>query len=136
MSPLASLTPSRIFYAKRIGSISNTTMQLRKEAFRTERQWCGSTSVCNLDTLFEFLLMSTGHCINQLRQVIMCKADLGVFGQVWVDKIEQPFVDFNTKHMCKNYATIQRKAEEFQIAEGEKLMLRLQDGDIRLPEIP
>ena len=111
-------------------------MQLRKEASRMERQWCGSTSVRMLDVVLKILLTSTGHCINQLRQVIMCKADLGVFGQVWVDKIEQPFVDFNTKHKCKNYDVIQRKAEEFQIAEGEKLMLRLQDGDIRLPEIP
>ena len=66
----------------------------------------------------------------------MCQPDLGVFGQLWVEPIDGPFVNFNTEHKCKNYDAIVQKAMELQVPEDEKLIVRLQDGDIRLAEIP
>jgi Mycotoxin biosynthesis protein UstYa len=51
----------------------------------------------------------------------MCHADVGVFGQVWyrADPNTEiaPFVDFNTKHTCRNYDDIRRWAEERQLPE-------------------
>lgn len=45
----------------------------------------------------------------------MCTVDVAVLGQVWVDK-EQPFayVDFNTKHTCRNFEDVRRWAEVHQ----------------------
>jgi hypothetical protein len=48
----------------------------------------------------------------------MCTIDTGVLGQVWVDP-EKPraFVDFNTRHTCKNFEAIRQWAEENQLPE-------------------
>jgi len=41
--------------------------------------------------------------------------DIGVFGSVWVNKTSpQPFVDFNTKHVCRNFEAIRSWAEQHQ----------------------
>lgn len=48
----------------------------------------------------------------------MCTMDTGVFGSVWVDPSDpQPFTDFNTKHVCKNFDSIRAWAERAQIPE-------------------
>lgn len=46
----------------------------------------------------------------------MCQPDTGMLGQIWWDK-EHPkaFVDFNTKHQCKDFEGIRRWAEERQL---------------------
>lgn len=56
------------------------------------------------------------HCMDILRQQLMCRADIGVFGQVWTQP-EDPkaFVDFNTQHKCVNYDAIRQWAEERQL---------------------
>jgi hypothetical protein len=62
----------------------------------------------------------------------MCTVDTGVLGQVWVAQGGGPnphshdgsagsampvmaFVDFNTKHQCKNFDVIRKWAEERQL---------------------
>lgn len=49
----------------------------------------------------------------------MCTVDIGVLGQVWYQTPGQEypsaFVDFNTKHVCRNYDDIRRWAEERQM---------------------
>lgn len=48
----------------------------------------------------------------------MCTVDTGVLGQVWVFPDEPtPFVDFNTKHKCKNFDAIRQWAEDNQLPE-------------------
>jgi len=48
----------------------------------------------------------------------MCNVDRGVLGRVWWGPCDpQPFVDFNTKHRCKNYDAIRKWAEEQQLPE-------------------
>jgi hypothetical protein len=49
----------------------------------------------------------------------MCTVDIGVFGSVWVQNSThlRPFVDFNTKHMCRNFDAVRHWAEERQIPE-------------------
>ncbi|KAH0165131.1 hypothetical protein KCU67_g4852, partial [Aureobasidium melanogenum] len=74
------------------------------------------------------------HCLDILRQQIMCTADTGVFGQWWVKHIG-PFVDFNTKHKCKNFEDIRVWAEMHQMTEGE-VRVEFRDGDTVLDSIP
>jgi len=46
----------------------------------------------------------------------MCTVDIGVLGQVWIHP-ENPeaYVDFNTRHMCRDFEAIRRWAEERQM---------------------
>ncbi|KAI9640724.1 hypothetical protein NHQ30_011033 [Ciborinia camelliae] len=56
------------------------------------------------------------HCLDIIRQQLMCQVDTGVLGQVWWDKSKpQAFVDFNTEHKCKNFDAIRQWAEERQL---------------------
>lgn len=56
------------------------------------------------------------HCLDTVRQVLMCNVDTGVLGQVWIDP-EHPtaFPDFRTKHVCKNYDDIREWAKRHQV---------------------
>ncbi|KAI7776639.1 hypothetical protein LA080_004731 [Diaporthe eres] len=55
------------------------------------------------------------HCLDTIRQTLMCNTDTGVLGQVWFDQ-DSPtaFPDFNTKHKCKNFDDISKWAVEHQ----------------------
>jgi len=56
------------------------------------------------------------HCLDILRQQLMCSVDMGMLGQVWWDRKEpKPFVDFNTKHVCRNFEAVRQWAEEKQL---------------------
>jgi hypothetical protein len=58
------------------------------------------------------------HCLDVIRQQLMCQPDTGILGQVWWDKsAPKAFVDFNTDHKCKNFDAIRQWAEERQIPE-------------------
>ncbi|OJK01993.1 hypothetical protein ASPACDRAFT_114478 [Aspergillus aculeatus ATCC 16872] len=58
------------------------------------------------------------HCLDVLRQELMCSLDVGVLGQVWVHpEHPEPFVDFNTKHQCRNFEEIREWAEKNQLPE-------------------
>ncbi|KAL5594743.1 hypothetical protein BROUX41_001657 [Berkeleyomyces rouxiae] len=47
------------------------------------------------------------HCLDTIRQVLMCNADTGILGQVWYNQSHpKPFPDFNTLHKCKNFDDI------------------------------
>jgi hypothetical protein len=62
------------------------------------------------------------HCLDTVRQVLMCNVDTGVLGQRWVDG-EQPygFPDFQTTHKCKNYDDVRQWAEKLQSAPFDEL---------------
>lgn len=47
----------------------------------------------------------------------MCMMDIGVFGFVWVGNHSdpEPFIDSNTKHICRNFEEIRAWAEEHQM---------------------
>ncbi|KAM3418223.1 hypothetical protein BST61_g4225 [Cercospora zeina] len=59
------------------------------------------------------------HCLDIIRQQLMCQIDVGVLGQVWWQPKDSPmpeaFVDFNTKHVCKNFDAVRQWAEERQM---------------------
>jgi hypothetical protein len=72
-----------------------------------------------------------------LRQVLMCKADVGVLGQVWWKPkgYSHPtaLIDFNTKHRCRDYEGVRKWAEAHQmLPEAEVEMSRFYE--LRKPE--
>ena len=70
----------------------------------------------------QIVRLHVSHCIDILRQQLMCNADVGVFGQVWyrANPGDDPaaFVDFNTNHKCRNYDDIRKWAGERQLPEN------------------
>ncbi|KAF8861399.1 hypothetical protein BDZ45DRAFT_687739 [Acephala macrosclerotiorum] len=78
------------------------------------------------------------HCVDILRQQLMCTVDVGVLGQVWVHKDEpEAFTDFNTRHMCRNFEVVRKWAEERQMPESvpEDFLKPPEMGDV-FEEIP
>ncbi|TQS34564.1 hypothetical protein Golomagni_05046 [Golovinomyces magnicellulatus] len=58
------------------------------------------------------------HCLDILRQQLMCTPNTSLLGQVWWDrKAPKAFVDFNTEHKCRNFEAIRAWAEERQLSE-------------------
>jgi hypothetical protein len=89
---------------------------------RTRNTSCTDTSVSSPDpkTNVGFTVRNLtpleAHCLDTVRQVLMCNVDTGLLGQVWVDP-EKPtaFPDFNTRHVCKNYNDIREWARKLQV---------------------
>ncbi len=73
------------------------------------------------------LQLHVSHCVDILRQVLMCNVDTGVLGQVWAhgsdDKTRPPtaFPDFHTTHSCKNYDAVRAWAEHLQAPPVDQL---------------
>jgi hypothetical protein len=67
----------------------------------------------------------TTHCLDILRQVLMCNPDVGVLGQVWWQPPKQgypsPFVDFNTVHQCRDFEAVRAWAEAHQLPLEDKV---------------
>ncbi|CCM06398.1 uncharacterized protein FIBRA_08657 [Fibroporia radiculosa] len=47
------------------------------------------------------------HCLEMLRQNLMCYADTALITYDWVAGVPKPFPNFNTVHQCRNFAKIQ-----------------------------
>ncbi|KAK0620542.1 hypothetical protein B0T14DRAFT_586967 [Immersiella caudata] len=62
------------------------------------------------------------HCVDFIRQRLMCDVDIGVFGSVWVNRTDpRPFVDFNTRHVCRDFEAVRAWAERHQVDDGDGL---------------
>ncbi|KAK3935324.1 hypothetical protein QBC46DRAFT_422863 [Diplogelasinospora grovesii] len=83
--------------------LESTVLQLR------DYKALGTHAFKNDDHILQ---LHVSHCLDTVRQVLMCNADTGVLGQVWADrKHPAAFPDFNTRHKCKNYDDIRRWGE-------------------------
>jgi len=64
------------------------------------------------------------HCLDMIRQRLMCEVDTGVLGQIWWGEgNNQPvhaFVDFNIQHVCKNYDAVRSWAEARQLPPADE----------------
>jgi hypothetical protein len=75
----------------------------------------GKGAFVNEDTIVRH---HVSHCLDIIRQQLMCTVDTGMLGQVWWDKrFPKAFVDFNTEHKCKNFDAVRQWAEERQLPE-------------------
>ncbi|THC96955.1 hypothetical protein EYZ11_003563 [Aspergillus tanneri] len=52
------------------------------------------------------------HCLDMLRQKLMCDPDLGMVTYVWAKGWKQPFPDFSTMHKCRDYTKVLEWARE------------------------
>ncbi|KAF9477270.1 hypothetical protein BDN70DRAFT_810980 [Pholiota conissans] len=76
------------------------------------------------------------HCLEILRQALMCSADTGMITFEWVRGFSGAYPDFNTKHQCRNF----EKLIAWQNANGiqdipESRIVR-QEGEIDLVNPP
>lgn len=70
----------------------------------------------------QILQLHISHCVDTLRQVLMCNVDTGVLGQVWYNPHKPAaFPDFHTTHTCKNYDVVRQWAEEHQAPPVDEL---------------
>ncbi|KAI9775597.1 MAG: hypothetical protein M1839_000998 [Geoglossum umbratile] len=72
----------------------------------------GEGAFKNSDRILRF---HVSHCLDILRQQLMCTVDVAVLGQVWWNK-QRPlaYPDFNTVHKCRNFDGVRRWAEAHQ----------------------
>lgn len=66
------------------------------------------------------LRMHTDHCIEMLRQSIMCSADLHVITYDWVEVVDFPWPDFSISRNCRNYDALHDWAVERTISVGNE----------------
>ena len=81
----------------------------------------------------------TAHCLDILRQQLMCTVDIGVLGQVWWDKASpHALPDFNTRHTCRDFEQVRKWAEIHQapVDVPEDYLNRPEDGNGVYDDIP
>lgn len=79
------------------------------------------------------------HCLDILRQQLMCTVDVGMLGQVWWNPpAPKAFVDFNTKHTCRNFEDVRTWAEARQLPENPPpdFLQPPRDGQYIAPAVP
>ncbi|KDR76723.1 hypothetical protein GALMADRAFT_33089, partial [Galerina marginata CBS 339.88] len=54
----------------------------------------------------DFFRLHLDHCVEILRQNLMCSADGGMITFEWVRGMDIPYPDFNTRHQCRNFEKI------------------------------
>lgn len=85
--------------------------------------------------------LSLAHCLDIIRQQLMCNVDIGVLGQVWYQPPNshvEPFVDFNTVHTCRNFEAVRDWAEKHQLPDEtpEDFLEGPKPGDRIYLEVP
>ncbi|RDW72844.1 hypothetical protein BP6252_06751 [Coleophoma cylindrospora] len=58
------------------------------------------------------------HCIDALRQFVMCQGDLNVFAFRFPFNDGDPWPDYTTPHVCRNYDSIRQWAVDHTVARG------------------
>ncbi|KAJ5959318.1 uncharacterized protein N7479_006468 [Penicillium vulpinum] len=59
--------------------------------------------------------MHLQHCVEILRQNIMCNADVGIIPHEWVSQTPDPFANFNTWHKCRDLKSVENWIHEHEI---------------------
>ncbi|KAG2148196.1 uncharacterized protein EDB93DRAFT_1226238 [Suillus bovinus] len=73
------------------------------------------------------LRMHLDHCIEMLRQSIMCNSDVGIITWYWVEGYSVPSPNFNTLHRCRNFEKIVDWSAEHAIHIDESDVPRFPD---------
>ena len=73
------------------------------------------------------------HCIEILRINLMCTADVTLLTYSWVQGLEHPTPDFNTRHKCRDFQAISTWADNHRTEFGP---LRRVGGEIELDHLP
>ena len=65
------------------------------------------------------MVVPLDHCIEMLRQKLMCDADVGVITHSWVSRRETPWPDFNVRHNCRNFEGVVEWSEKHNAPKRE-----------------
>jgi hypothetical protein len=78
------------------------------------------------------------HCLDALREQLMCTADIGILPYVRVKDKDRAYPDFPAApHMCRNFDDIREWARNAQLGKEQTEYLHdAQPGDIVLGQIP
>lgn len=68
------------------------------------------------------------HCLDQLRQVVMCNGDLSTVSWRWDVEKDIPVSKFDTTRMCRNFDRIHKWAEEVSLTEVRFNQLLRENG--------
>ncbi|KAI1081556.1 hypothetical protein F5B20DRAFT_588583 [Whalleya microplaca] len=55
------------------------------------------------------------HCFEMIRQLFMCRADLGVIPHHWVKDLDSPYADFNRIHRCRKLDDVNDWIHEHEV---------------------
>ena len=83
----------------------------------------------------ELIRLHFSHCLEMLRQRLMCDADTNVCGQVWV-KDYGPLIFANVDRKCRNYDEITQWARERQELPVESMLVKKRPGDLEYDSFP
>lgn len=83
----------------------------------------------------DYVRLHVSHCLEMLRQRLMCTADTNVCGQVWV-KDFGPLVFANVDRKCRNYDEITQWARDRQVLPVKDMHVRKRPGDIVYESFP
>ncbi|KAG2148154.1 uncharacterized protein EDB93DRAFT_1084970, partial [Suillus bovinus] len=75
------------------------------------------------------------HCIEMLRQIIMCRGDITMLTYDWVEGVKDPFPNFNVPHQCRNFDKILDWVDEHLAVTSKSDLVRLGDN-VDLPSPP
>jgi hypothetical protein len=85
--------------------------------------------------LINFLL-SVGHCLDNLRQNLMCYADTGLLPFLWVGDPPHRHPDFFREHKCRNFDEILDFAKRREVPSLEHVVTSPQEGALILDDYP
>lgn len=75
------------------------------------------------------------HCIEMLRQNIMCRSDVTMVTYDWVEGFDDPYPSFSVPHQCRNFEKILDWVEDHRVHLPQSKLVR-QKGSIDLPSPP
>lgn len=63
------------------------------------------------------LTITTDHCVDILRQVLMCQGDVGIVTSSWVHGYHVPYPDFSVWHKCRKFEPLMEYTAQHQVNE-------------------
>ncbi|KZT69728.1 hypothetical protein DAEQUDRAFT_726394 [Daedalea quercina L-15889] len=83
----------------------------------------------------DFYRVHLDHCIELLRQSLMCTADVGLITFDWVAEHRNPWPNFSTQHRCRNFDKLVEWNEAHSVSINADNLTRTDDA-VDLPEGP
>lgn len=77
-----------------------------------------STNLDSQEPLPTVPVNHVAHCINSIRESLMCSPDITPIVYYWDERVQQSRPIFDTPHECKNFEGIREWALEHQVLDG------------------
>ena len=92
--------------------------------------------VVSIPPLFRLTDTYQDHCIDMIRQVLMCHAEPAIKTFVWVEGWARPYPDNVARHECRDFEGLDRWARERAMPHEAFLALDNMERDYEWPNIP